>query len=92
MVKRPSTEFDAYLGRNGEVVVPKTILEQLPGKNRRVRVRITDAELSDQLRIKGVEEEEIDRIASVQMESRSQVIAFLLSEGRLRGGGKKNRR
>ncbi|HEX9656205.1 MAG TPA: hypothetical protein VGB89_04725 [Bacteroidota bacterium] len=91
-MKKPSMEFEAYLGQNGEVAVPKTVLEQLKGKNRRVRVRITDAELSDRLRTKGVEEEEIDRIASLQMESRSQVIAFLLSEGQLRGVRKRNRR
>ena len=89
---KPSMEFEAYLRENGEVAIPRTVLDQLHGKSRRVRVRITDADLSDHLRRKGVEEEEIDRIAMLQLEPRSQVITFLLTEGQLRGARKRNRR
>jgi len=86
-MKQPgaSFEFDAPLDANGMIAVPAGVLAALrKEKNGRVHIRITGRALTDALRAKGVDEAEVDRIASLQMESRGQVLKFLLSEGALR--------
>jgi bifunctional DNA-binding transcriptional regulator/antitoxin component of YhaV-PrlF toxin-antitoxin module len=79
-----SFEFTANVGEHGEVVIPDSLLEDhglRPGT--RVHVRLTDHALSEQLHKRGVTEEEIQRIVALQLESREQVLKFLLSEGAL---------
>ncbi|MER3522859.1 MAG: hypothetical protein C4326_02020 [Ignavibacteria bacterium] len=78
-----SSEFDAVIDRKGRLAVPPPVARVFAGK--KVRVRLARKELSAALVDRDVTEEEIDRIAAVQYESREQVVTFLLSEGSLRG-------
>ena len=53
-------------------------------------VRLTAKALSAELKASNVSEAEIERIGSLQLESRDQVVKFLLSEGALvKSGGRK---
>ncbi len=90
-------EFDAEIGRDGILRVPGDVLKRLSaGDPARVRVRLVSAALAEELVRRQVTEGEVERIASLQMESRSQVISFLLSEGALSHGtpgrSRKNKR
>ncbi len=79
-----SFEFTANVGERGEIAIPYTLVEDYglkPGT--RVHVRVTDHALSERLNERGITEEEIQRIAALQLESREQVVKFLLSEGAL---------
>ena len=79
-----SFEFTANIGEHGEIAIPDALLEDhglKPGT--RVHVRVTGHALSERLHKRGVTEEEIQHIAALQLESREQVVKFLLSEGAL---------
>ena len=81
---RRTLEFEAHIAGNGTIVVPSQVLEALgPQARAGLNVRLTSAVLADELHVNGVTEEEVERIASLQLESREQVIGFLLSEGAL---------
>jgi len=86
-------DFEGLIGSDGKIEVPGAILERLgSGAGSRMRVRLMPAVIAEALERKNVTAEEVERIASVQLESREQVISFLLSEGVLsRGGGKAGR-
>ena len=75
---RKSIEFIGVIGDDGRLSVPPEILGQVDG---RVHVRLGPVHQSSLLREKGVSEEEVDHIGAVQLESREQVVKFLLSEG-----------
>ena len=84
-----SVEFESEIDAHGNIRVPAEVLghfEQPSGV--RMHVRLTGYLMSSELRKNGVTEEEIDRIKSLQLESRDQVVKFLLTEGALA----KNRR
>lgn len=74
-------EFEATIDAEGKISVPSAIAERLRGQ--KVRVRLRRLEIATALAKRDVTEEEIERIASVQLESRNQVVDFLLTEGAL---------
>jgi bifunctional DNA-binding transcriptional regulator/antitoxin component of YhaV-PrlF toxin-antitoxin module len=77
-----SVEFDARVGDQGEILIPDHIREkQGLAAGSPLRVRITDRALSARLSERGVNEEEIQSISDLQIESRENVVAFLLAEG-----------
>ena len=89
-MKRAAAEFDAAIGPDGAIAVPQEILGRI-GRGARVRVRLTGAAVASALRRRGVDTEEMDRIAALQRESHEQVLAFLLTEGALAPRGKRTR-
>jgi hypothetical protein len=82
---RQSVEFEGSIDGRGKITVPRSILAQLGKGSSSIRVRLTSKVISSALKNKNVGEEEIERIAGLQLESRDQVVKFLLSEGVLRG-------
>jgi hypothetical protein len=78
-------EFDAVIGADGVIRVPADILRTIDGDGR-MRVRLTPVVIAEELERRNVTHEEVERIASLQLESRSQVIAFLMAEGALARG------
>jgi dephospho-CoA kinase len=66
----------------GRIRVPSHLHKQFAGRT--VYVRLTSEEISSRLKKNGVTEEEMERIARVQLESREQVTKFLLAEGALK--------
>jgi hypothetical protein len=91
-MKSGGLEFEAVIGGDGIIRVPRRLMARLgkePGS--RVHVRLTPEVIHRALRRRNVTAGEVDRIASLQLESREQVIAFLLAEGALapgRAGGR----
>jgi DNA-binding transcriptional regulator/RsmH inhibitor MraZ len=75
-------EFEAHIDSDGRIQVPSEMLEQFAGK--KLYVHLNRRELTVGLRRNNVTEEEIERISSLQRESRGQVEEFLLSEGKLK--------
>lgn len=81
---RATVEFAAEVDEQGRITVPPSVLEQFGDhSSRSLYVRLTGKSVGEALRRRGVREEEIEQIASLQRESREQVITFLLSEGLL---------
>jgi len=81
-----SVAFDAHVGRDGTIRLPARVLERFPaGGATKVRVRLTGQRQASALARHGVTEEEIERIAALQMESRDRVVRFLLAGGSLSG-------
>ena len=81
-------EFDAILRADGSITVPEEILRAFGDQGVRVHVRLTSAALAARLRERNVTEEEVDRIAAMQHESRSQVLMFLNAEQAARSAGR----
>lgn len=79
---RKATEFISVVDEQGRISIPEDVLRQVEG---RVHVRLSPVHLSAQLHEKGVSEEEVEHLGAVQLESREQVVKFLLSEGALSG-------
>jgi len=73
---------------DGRIVVP-VHLRSAAG-NKTVRVRVTAQALSVELKRRNVTDEEIERIEMVQKEQRVQVLKFLLTEGSLAQGFRKD--
>jgi len=85
--KSEGFEFEGDIGGDGRIGVPGEILERLAHyAGSRLRVRLMPAVIAEALERRNVTAEEVERIASVQLESREQVISFLLSEGVLSTG------
>ncbi len=80
-----TAEFETTVGQGGSVSIPETLLESLGlVEGGRLSVRITGKHAMALLNRSGVTNDEIDRIAVMQLESPDQVVKFLLSEGVLR--------
>lgn len=98
MKRKSVLAFDATLDAHGRIVVPADVAAVLgPDASALLRVQLTPAAVSEELGRNGVTEDEVERMAELQMEPREQVIAFLLAEGSLagptgRGKGTKGRR
>ena len=86
---RKSIEFEAILDQSGKIVVPESALREFGKHSGAIHVRLTAKALSSELKASNVSEEEIERIGSLQLESRDQVVKFLLSEGALVKSGRK---
>jgi hypothetical protein len=77
-------EFDGIIDPRGRISVPQPVLERFRGgAGGKVRVRLTLHRIASELKRRSVTEDEIDRIARVQLETRDQVVRFLFSEGAL---------
>jgi len=79
---RTSVEFKGEIDDDGKIAVPASILSRL--KKGSIHVRLSGNRVASELKARGVTEEEIQRIAATQLESRDQVVKFLLSEGALK--------
>lgn len=83
---RRIVEFDAVVNEGGTIVIPDSVLQQLNnGGKGRLHVRLSAPDLVADLKSRNVVETEVEEISAVQMESREQVIKFLMSEGALKG-------
>ena len=78
-LKQSSNEFEALIDDDGKIAVPPQLRKQFDGT--KLHVRLHKEEISGALRSMHVTEDEVERISIVQLESREQVIKFLLCEG-----------
>jgi hypothetical protein len=79
--------FDAVIGPDGSLRLPDGARAALaPHAGSTVRVRVLPAVLVDALQARGVTDEEIDAIATQQLEGRDEVIRFLMAEGSVADG------
>ena len=87
MKKQSALGFEAHLEAGGKITVPPEVVAAL-GRNAGapLYVQLTSASVEEELRSRGVTDDEVFHIARLQMEQREQVIAFLLAEGALAGG------
>ena len=85
-MRKESVEIALKLEKSGDLVIPAGALERLNQKNgARVRVRVMSDDLSADLRKRNVSEEEIERVAILQLEPRENVLRFLATEGSMAG-------
>ncbi len=85
---RASIEFEGVVDEHGRIAVPPAVLAGLDRRSRStLHVRLTSKVINTALRKNDVTEEEVDRIAALQLETREQVVKFLLSEGALQRDG-----
>ena len=88
-----SFDFEAMIDGDGRIEIPADVLDRLgSGAGTLMRVRLVPARIAAALERKNVTPEEVDRIAGLQLESREQVMAFLLAEGALACAGGATRR
>lgn len=86
MEHREHSALEREVGVDGSLTIPSAALAKRGlGPGAKVEVRITELSLSRALQIRGVTEEEIDRIQSMQWEGRENVVRFLATEGALAG-------
>jgi hypothetical protein len=78
-----TVEFEAQIDGEGKIAVPARLRDHLP-PGETFHVRLTGHPLSANLRKRNIQDSEIRRISDLQLESREQVIRFLLSEGALK--------
>jgi hypothetical protein len=79
-----SAEAEIRVEEDGSAILSAFLLRPLhasPGS--KVLVRVTPVSFGKDLLTRGVTEDEIERIASLQAEQRASVVSFLLSEGAL---------
>ncbi len=76
-----SIEFEGKMDAEGNIPVPDHLRAAF-GK-RHGHFRVIASGLSAELRKREVTDDEIERIGTVQKESREQVVKFLLAEGAL---------
>ena len=83
-------EFESSIDGDGKIIVPGDVLRRLGAHaGSRLRVRVMPAVIAAALGRKNVTADEVERIASLQLESQANVISFLLTEGLLAPGGGK---
>jgi hypothetical protein len=76
----PSMEFEVEVGKDGALLLPRSLAGRFrPGA--KITLRVTDGTVSASLRKRGVTEEEVERIATLQLEKREQAILFLSGQG-----------
>jgi len=84
--KKNISDFTGVLDGDGKIAVPdalrKALTESGAGK---IHVRVSPVTVNAVLKTQGVTEEEIDHLCNAQLETREQVVKFLLSEGALKG-------
>ena len=81
---KKSVDFEASLD-HGKITIPKEVLDEIGDTVSAVHVRVTTKALSSELKERQVNEDEIELIGAMQLESRPQVVKFLLSEAALKG-------
>ncbi len=80
----PSVEFEAILEEDGTITIPSSIAKRMK-RGERLTIRMTKGVVSKALRRRNITEEEIERISTLQLEQRENVIRFFESEGALAG-------
>ncbi|MBI1805753.1 MAG: hypothetical protein HYR76_01725 [Ignavibacteria bacterium] len=78
----PSTEFEATVAADGSLTIPEKIARGLKNGSF-ITIRLTEGVVSRSLHRKGVSEDEIEQIATLQLEERNHVLRFLEAEGAL---------
>jgi cobalamin biosynthesis protein CbiG len=82
----PTGPVSVTVRDDGTIVISAQILRAMGFKpGTKVSARLTEMVLAEELRKRGIAEEEVDRIGSKQLEPRENVIRFLAAEGRLTG-------
>jgi hypothetical protein len=80
-------EFESSLDGDGKISVPGDVLRRLGAHaGSPLRVRVMPAVIAAALGRKNVTADEVERIASLQLEPQANVISFLLTEGLLAPG------
>lgn len=87
-----SFEFEASIDEKGKITLPSKIAGELRKSSGLIHVRLTAKALSSELKNRDVVEGEIERIGNLQLESREQVVKFLLSEGVLNKNSMRRRK
>jgi hypothetical protein len=86
-------DFESVIGGDGKIRVPGEVLRRMGAHaGSRMRIRLIPAVIASALERTNVTTEEMERIASVQLESQARVITFLLAEGVLEPGAGKGPR
>ncbi len=84
MGEHETPDYVTEIPADGSVSIPAAYLRRVGyGPGQRVSVRVTELVISDELRRKGIGEEEVGTIGGVQLEPRENVLTFLASEGML---------
>ncbi len=78
----PSVEFETEITKGGVIVLPRQIAAQFE-LAQHITVRLTMGRVSQSLRKRNVTENEVESIATMQLEQRDQVLRFLNAEGGL---------
>jgi hypothetical protein len=81
---KKSVEFEASMD-GGKIAIPDSIIHEIGDNVGAVHVRLTTKALNSELKDRQVSEDEIELIGAMQLESRQQVVKFLMSEGALKG-------
>jgi DNA-binding transcriptional regulator/RsmH inhibitor MraZ len=82
--KKDRFEFEGRIDGKGRIAVPAHVYAHLKSmREGAIHVQLSGIHIARALRAKGVSEEEVSQIVSVQRETREHVVRFLLSEGRL---------
>ncbi len=88
-MSKESVEFDLRVTDDGGLLIPKSVVDRLRvGKGSHLHVRLTTKKLTEQLKTRNVTEEEIESIASLQLEPREHVVKFLSTESELSGNNR----
>jgi len=74
--------FETVMAADGSVRFPPEISRGFRA-GERIVIRVQSAPLARELAARGISDEEVQKIASRQLESRERVLRFLLSEGAL---------
>ena len=81
---RTSFEFETDVDEAGRITLPPDVAGALGKPSGRIHVRLTAKAVSSELQRRDVYEDEIERIGKLQLETRQQVVKFLLTEGALK--------
>ena len=81
---RPAVRFQAEVNAAGKVNFSRAVSDLGVKPGTKVTVTIAGGVLSKQLEAIGVREEEVERIAEMQLEDREHVVSFLSSQGMLK--------
>lgn len=78
----PVIEFEAEISTAGGITLPRNLISRIQASDR-VIVRIIQGRIPGTLRKRNVAEDEIEMIATTQLEERLNVVKFLQSEAAL---------
>ena len=77
-------DFCTEVSAQGSVLVPASYLSSVGfSAGAKVSIRVSELAVSEDLRERGITNEEVDRIGHTQLEARENVLEFLSSEGSL---------
>ncbi len=92
-MKKESAEINLRILDGGDLLIPARVLNRLNvERGDKVRIKVTTSVLSNELNRRNVTEEEIERIADLQLEPRENVIKFLATESMFSSNNRFKRR